>query len=146
MRGFAPLGRLNPNFSYRVLDGDFDPVDPGEIGELWLGGPCVGLGYINNPEETARRFHQDPLTNGYRSVMYRTGDLVQEDRRTGVLSFRGRADNQIKLHGHRVELEEDRSRLAVDPRRRQGSGHRNLRQRWRRSAHGGLFGAQARYR
>jgi D-alanine--poly(phosphoribitol) ligase subunit 1 len=83
-----------------------NPTSAGEIGELWLGGPCVGLGYINNPEETARRFCQDPLASGYRSVMYRTGDLVQEDPRTGVLSFRGRADNQIKLSGHRIELEE----------------------------------------
>lgn len=104
--GFAPLGRLNPNFSHRVLDADFEAVGPGEIGELWLGGPCVGLGYLNNPEETARRFRQDPLVGGYRSVMYRTGDLVQEDPRTGILSFRGRADNQIKLNGHRIELEE----------------------------------------
>lgn len=104
--GFAPLGRLNPNFSYRILDDALDPVAAGEIGELWLGGPCVGLGYINNPEETARRFRQDPLIAGYRSTMYRTGDLVQADPRTGILSFRGRADNQIKLRGHRVELEE----------------------------------------
>jgi D-alanine--poly(phosphoribitol) ligase subunit 1 len=104
--GLAPLGRLNPNFSHRILDEDLAPVAAGDIGELWLGGPCVGLGYLNNPEETQSRFRQDPLAPGFRSVLYRTGDLVQEDVETGVLRFRGRADNQVKLRGYRVELEE----------------------------------------
>jgi D-alanine--poly(phosphoribitol) ligase subunit 1 len=81
-------------------------VRPGEIGELWLGGPCVGLGYLNNPKETERRFRQDPSVRGYRAVLYRSGDLVQEDPRTGILRFRGRADNQVKLRGYRIELEE----------------------------------------
>ena len=111
----APLGRLNPNFCYRVLDDELNPVTAGAIGEMWLGGPCVGLGYINNPEETARRFRQDPLIGGYRSVLYRTGDLVQEDPQTGVLRFRGRADNQVKLRGHRVELEEIDHALEAIP-------------------------------
>ncbi len=112
--GFAPLGRLNPNFSYRILDEDLKPVAAGSTGELWLGGPCVGLGYINNPEETQKRFRQDPLIDGHRPVLYRTGDLVQEDR-TGVLRFRGRADNQVKLRGYRVELEEIDHALASIP-------------------------------
>jgi amino acid adenylation domain-containing protein len=104
--GLAPLGRLNPNFSYRVLDEDLKPVAAGSVGELWLGGPGVGLGYLNNPEETARRFQQDPLIDGYRAVLYRTGDLVEVEQPTGMLRFRGRADNQVKLRGYRVELEE----------------------------------------
>jgi D-alanine--poly(phosphoribitol) ligase subunit 1 len=104
--GLPPLGRLNPNFSHRILDAELNSVAVGQLGELWLGGPCVGLGYLNNPEETARRFCQDPLIVGYRSVLYRTGDLVQEDPLTGILRFRGRVDNQIKLHGYRIELEE----------------------------------------
>jgi len=89
------------------------PVGAGEIGELWLGGPCVGLGYLNNPEETESRFRQDPLAAGFRSVLYRTGDLVQEDVETGILRFRGRADNQVKLRGYRVELEEVDHALAT---------------------------------
>ena len=112
--GFAPLGRLNPNFSYRILDEQARPVVPGETGELWLGGPCVGLGYINNPDETKRRFLQDPLVTGYRSVLYRSGDLVQEDA-SGILRFRGRADNQVKLRGYRVELEEIDHALGAIP-------------------------------
>lgn len=104
--GFVSLGRLNPGFSYRVLNEDLQPVASGGVGELWLGGPCVGLGYLNNPEETTRRFRQDPLVKGYRSTLYRTGDLVVQDPRTGQFRFRGRADNQVKLRGYRVELEE----------------------------------------
>jgi D-alanine--poly(phosphoribitol) ligase subunit 1 len=104
--GLPPLGRLNPNFSYRILDHQLQVVGPGETGELWLGGPCVGLGYLNNPEETERRFCQDPLVTSYRSILYRTGDLVAESPGTNVLRFRGRIDNQVKLRGYRVELEE----------------------------------------
>ncbi|WGD52053.1 amino acid adenylation domain-containing protein [Bradyrhizobium sp. CB1650] len=113
--GLPPLGRLNPNFSYRILDEELRPVAPGSIGELWLGGPCVGLGYINNPDETARRFRQDPLTGGHRSVLYRTGDLVELEVQSGLLRFRGRADNQVKLHGYRVELEEIDHAIASYP-------------------------------
>jgi D-alanine--poly(phosphoribitol) ligase subunit 1 len=104
--GLAPLGRLNPGFSNRILDDELNPVAAGDVGELWLGGPCVGLGYLNNPEETAKRFRQDPLIDGYRATLYRTGDLVALDPQTGLLRFRGRADNQVKLRGYRVELEE----------------------------------------
>jgi amino acid adenylation domain-containing protein len=104
--GLAPLGRLNPNFSYRILDEDLKPVAAGCAGELWLGGPGVGLGYLNNPDETTRRFRQDPLIDGHRAVLYRSGDLVEVEQRTGILRFRGRADNQVKLRGYRVELEE----------------------------------------
>jgi D-alanine--poly(phosphoribitol) ligase subunit 1 len=110
--GLPPLGRLNPNFSYRVLDEDMKPVAAGGVGELWLGGPGVGLGYLNNPDETARRFRQDPLIDGYRAVLYRSGDLVEVEPSTGILRFRGRADNQVKLRGYRVELEEIDHALA----------------------------------
>jgi D-alanine--poly(phosphoribitol) ligase subunit 1 len=113
--GFAPLGHLNPNFSYRILDDELKPVAPGEVGELWLGGPCVGLGYLNNPDETTKRFRQDPLIAGYRAVLYRTGDLVTEDQQSGILRFRGRADNQVKLRGYRVELEEIDHAIGLIP-------------------------------
>jgi D-alanine--poly(phosphoribitol) ligase subunit 1 len=113
--GLAPLGRLNPGFSHRILDDELKPVVAGNVGELWLGGPCVGLGYLNNPEETAKRFRQDPLIDGYRAIFYRTGDLVALDQQTGLLRFRGRADNQVKLRGYRVELEEIDHALASIP-------------------------------
>lgn len=102
---FPPLGAMHENFSYAILDDGETPVKRGDAGELWIGGPCVGLGYYNNPEETRRRFRQDPRQDKYAAIFYRTGDLVSEDE-TGQLWFKGRADNQVKLRGHRIELEE----------------------------------------
>jgi D-alanine--poly(phosphoribitol) ligase subunit 1 len=103
--GFASLGRMHDGFSHAVLDPDGEPVGPGETGELWIGGAHVGLGYFANPQETARRFCQDPRQNDHRSIWYRTGDLVREDAE-GLLWFQGRADNQVKVRGYRIELEE----------------------------------------
>jgi D-alanine--poly(phosphoribitol) ligase subunit 1 len=100
--GFASLGHMHIGFDHLVLDDDGGPTD---LGELWIGGPCVGLGYYSNPAETQKRFCQDPRQDFYRSVWYRTGDLVRVDER-GQLWFRGRVDNQVKIRGHRIELEE----------------------------------------
>lgn len=102
---FPPLGRMHRHFSYFILDENERPVTDGEQGELWIGGPCVGLGYYRNPTETFARFRQTPLQNDYRAIFYRTGDLVRQDL-NGQLWFHGRVDNQIKIRGHRIELEE----------------------------------------
>jgi D-alanine--poly(phosphoribitol) ligase subunit 1 len=102
---FPPLGCMHNNFSYAILDDKHRPLPLGETGELWISGPCVGLGYYANTEETAVRFRQDPRHNRYRSIYYRTGDLVREDGH-GRLWFHGRLDNQVKIRGHRIELEE----------------------------------------
>jgi D-alanine--poly(phosphoribitol) ligase subunit 1 len=102
---FPPLGRMHDSFSYAILDEEQRPTSCGCTGELWIGGPCVGLGYYANPEETAARFRQDPRQNHYRSIYYRTGDLVREDDE-GQLWFQGRVDNQVKVRGYRIELEE----------------------------------------
>lgn len=102
---FPPLGRMHAGFSHAVLDEAGRPVAAGAVGELWIGGPCVGLGYYADPAETARRFRQDPRQQNYRSIWYRSGDLVREDA-LGRLWFQGRVDNQVKVRGHRIELEE----------------------------------------
>jgi D-alanine--poly(phosphoribitol) ligase subunit 1 len=103
--GLPSLGRMHAGFDHAILDEDQRSVAPGEPGELWIGGANVGLGYYNQPEETARRFRQDPRRSAYRSIWYRTGDLAREDA-AGLLWFVGRADNQVKIRGHRIELEE----------------------------------------
>ncbi|MFO1099229.1 MAG: amino acid adenylation domain-containing protein [Xanthobacteraceae bacterium] len=103
--GLPSLGRMHAGFDHAILDEDQRPVAPGKPGELWIGGANVGLGYYNHPEETARRFRQDPRQLAYRSIWYRTGDLAREDS-AGLLWFVGRADNQVKIRGHRIELEE----------------------------------------
>ncbi|KAK5991643.1 Nonribosomal peptide synthetase dtxS1 [Cladobotryum mycophilum] len=89
----------------------------GSIGELWIEGPLVGRGYLNDQEKTASAFVTDPpwLLNGApgfpgrRGRLYRTGDLVrysEEDEQHGSLVFVGRRDAQVKIHGQRVELGE----------------------------------------
>jgi D-alanine--poly(phosphoribitol) ligase subunit 1 len=102
---FPPLGRMHDDFSYAVLDDQQSPLPSGQAGELWIGGPCVGLGYYANPEETATRFRQDPRQDKTRAIYYRSGDRVREDTQ-GRLWFQGRVDNQVKIRGHRIELEE----------------------------------------
>jgi D-alanine--poly(phosphoribitol) ligase subunit 1 len=102
---FPPLGGMHPDFTHAILDDEQKPVPHGEAGELWIGGPCVGLGYYANPEETAARFRQDPRQDFHRALFYRTGDRVREDE-SGLLWFHGRVDNQVKIRGHRIELEE----------------------------------------
>lgn len=101
MNELAPLGFLAPNFSYVLLN---DDGQSGDSGELVLGGPNVGLGYYNDPERTSAAFIS---RNGtlFSERMYRTGDLVRRDE-SGHLHFKGRADNQVKHMGYRIELEE----------------------------------------
>ncbi|MBT4905967.1 MAG: amino acid adenylation domain-containing protein [Rhodospirillaceae bacterium] len=113
MEGLAPLGRMAPNFSSLLLDGD-RPVNVGEAGELCLLGPQVGLGYYNDDERSAAAFTPNPLNPNWTEIIYRTGDLVTlgED---GLHRFVGRKDNQIKHMGYRIELEEIENALyAVD--------------------------------
>jgi D-alanine--poly(phosphoribitol) ligase subunit 1 len=103
--GLASLGRMHADFDWAVLDAEGRRVDAGDTGELWIGGSNVGLGYFGNDTETARRFCQDPRQSAFRSTWYRSGDLVKADA-DGLLWFQGRADNQVKVRGHRIELEE----------------------------------------
>ena len=99
--GLPPLGRLNQNFDYRILDDqDSDAVE----GELCLIGPNVAAGYFNDPERTNQSFFTLAEPRRFMKRMYRTGDLVREER--GVLWFAGRKDNQIKHMGYSIELEE----------------------------------------
>jgi len=99
------LGRMHDEFSHLILDESGAEVPRGTAGELWIGGANVGLGYFADPAETQRRFRQDPRHDRFRSIWYRSGDLVREDE-NGLLWFQGRVDNQVKVRGHRIELEE----------------------------------------
>lgn len=112
--GFPPIGRLAPNFRGLLLDGD-RPVAPGDVGELCLLGPNVGLGYYADPERSALAFVANPLCATHREAMYRTGDLMRLDPGDGLLHFVGRCDNQVKHLGYRIELEEIEVALATLP-------------------------------
>jgi amino acid adenylation domain-containing protein/non-ribosomal peptide synthase protein (TIGR01720 family) len=95
----------------RVLDPLLRRVPAGAVGELYLGGAQVARGYLNRPGMTASRFVADPESPGRR--LYRTGDLVREVN--GSLHYVSRADDQVKVRGHRIELGEVEAALAAAP-------------------------------
>jgi amino acid adenylation domain-containing protein len=105
----VPIGRPIWNMRAYVLDPHGNPQPPSVWGELYVAGLGVGEGYVNSPELNAERFLEDPFVAGER--MYRTGDLARW-RRDGVLEYLGRVDRQVKVRGHRVELEEVERILA----------------------------------
>src|SRR4051794_9412359 len=108
------IGHPLPSYRVTLLDEDRRPVPHGEIGEICVGGPGVGRGYVNRPELTADRFLQDPQGRPGDRI-YRTGDLgrVLPD---GEIEYLGRADSEVKVRGHRVDLQEIENVLLEHPR------------------------------
>ncbi|ANE74133.1 non-ribosomal peptide synthetase [Dickeya solani] len=109
-----PIGRPIGNTQLYVLDKHQHPAPLGAIGELYIGGDGVALGYLNRADLTAERFVANPFVADPHARLYRTGDLVryQDD---GNLVFVGRNDQQVKLRGFRIELGEIEARLAEHP-------------------------------
>ncbi len=105
------LGRALPHLQLTVRDAELRELSDGETGELCVAGTGVAQGYLNRPEQTAERFVTDPNGGGR---MYRTGDLVSR-LPDGRYLYHGRADDQIKLRGQRIEPGEIESILLSDP-------------------------------
>ncbi|TYB55404.1 amino acid adenylation domain-containing protein [Nonomuraea sp. PA05] len=110
----VPVGRPYPGVRAYVLDEALRPAPAGVIGELHLGGGGLALGYASQAALTADRFVPDPFAAVPGARMYRTGDLARR-RPGGELEFLGRVDDQIKVHGFRVEPGEIESSLRAHP-------------------------------
>ncbi|PJM93411.1 non-ribosomal peptide synthetase [Streptomyces sp. CB01373] len=99
--GPLPIGTPMPGTHVHVLDERARLVPPGAVGELYTGGEGLADGYIGDEAETRRRFGR--FSPDVPERLYRTGDVVRLDTR-GRLAFLGRADDQVKLRGYRIEL------------------------------------------
>jgi amino acid adenylation domain-containing protein len=107
------IGRPTPNNTVYVLDGSGRPCPIGVVGEMWAGGDCVSVGYLDNPDLTAERYLPDPFLGGDRR-MFRTRDLGRWTA-DGDLEHWGRTDDQVKVRGFRVELDSVSTVLETVP-------------------------------
>jgi amino acid adenylation domain-containing protein len=110
----VPIGRPVSNAQVYLLDEHANLVPVGMVGEIYIGGEGVALGYWNRPELTTQRFIPDPFSGIPGKLLYRTGDLARM-RANGELEFVGRMDEQIKIRGHRIELAEVRQAIVSHP-------------------------------
>lgn len=115
-----PIGRPIANAQVYILDRDRRPVPVGVVGELYIGGAGVGLGYLNRPELTAERFVADPFSGDPHGRLYKSGDLARW-RSDGNVEFLGRSDQQVKLRGFRIELGEIEACLMQSPQVREAA-------------------------
>ncbi|KAF9271770.1 hypothetical protein BGZ68_003077, partial [Mortierella alpina] len=107
----CPIGEPFPHLKLYILDGHRQPVPLGVVGELYVGGDGLARGYLNRKDMTAERFLPDPFVRTANARMYKTGDLVRY-LANGNLMFVGRNDDQVKIHGFRVELGDIEAQLA----------------------------------
>ena len=107
----APIGYPITNAQIYILDNDQQPIETGQIGEIYIGGVGLARGYLNRPDLTTARFIYSPVV---RSRIYRTGDLGKY-LPNGMVQFLGRVDQQVKIRGFRIELGEIESCLNQHP-------------------------------
>src|SRR3984885_1657196 len=104
------IGCPLPNVSIHLLDAQLKPVPQGAVGEMYIGGAGVGLGYLCQPELNRASFLPDPFADGAHRWIYKSGDLAVQ-LEDGRFEFRGRVDDQVKIRGFRIELGEIESVL-----------------------------------
>jgi amino acid adenylation domain-containing protein len=106
----VPIGRPVSNTRIYILDWHLQPAPVGVVGEIYIGGPGVAQGYLNQPGITAERFIADPFAKGSGQRLYKTGDLGRW-RWDGNIEYIGRNDLQVKIRGYRIELGEIEAQL-----------------------------------
>jgi acyl-coenzyme A synthetase/AMP-(fatty) acid ligase len=111
--GAVPIGVPYPGMNTLIVHDDLTEVDPGAVGELLLTGPQLSLGYWQDAERTVAAF---VIPDGQKQTYYRTGDRVRRPlRKEDPIVYVGRADHQVKVLGHRLELSEIEAVLKQQP-------------------------------
>jgi amino acid adenylation domain-containing protein len=105
----VPIGVPAENVQIYLLDRNGALVPTGAVGEMFIAGDGVAREYLNRPDLTTERFVPDPFRPGSR--LYKTGDLARW-RSDGVMEYLGRVDHQVKIRGHRIELDEIAAEFA----------------------------------
>ena len=100
-----PAGKTFRNNTVMIINKKGNPVKKGELGEIYIKGVCLGIGYYNNPAETKKAFCQNPLNPFFPEIVFKTGDIGTFNDHNELL-FVNRQDHQIKHMGHRIELGE----------------------------------------
>lgn len=112
--GPAAIGHAIANTQIYLLDNHLEPVSNGVAGQLYIAGDGLSRGYWRRPDLTAERFIPNPFSAVAGARMYLTGDLARY-RRDGSIEYLGRVDQQVKVHGHRIEPGEIEVVLAEHP-------------------------------
>ena len=113
-RKVVPIGKPIANTQIYILDRNYEPVPAGVAGELHIAGVGLARGYHRQPGLTAEKFVANPLSNEPGARLYKTGDLARY-LTDGSIEFLGRIDQQVKLHGLRLELGEIETALSEYP-------------------------------
>ena len=109
-----PIGQLIQNAQAFILDDHFKLVPYGTPGKLFIGGVCLARGYHHHPSMTAEKFIPNPFTQDIGQRLFNTGDLARYNAQ-GEIEYLGRADHQVKIRGHRIELAEIENSLLQCP-------------------------------
>jgi amino acid adenylation domain-containing protein len=110
----APIGTGIRGYEVYLVDTSIQPVPIGIPGELLVGGAGLARGYLNHPELTAERFIPHPFSAVPGARLYKTGDMARY-LPDGTIEFLGRSDEQVKIHGYRIEPEEIEAALRQHP-------------------------------
>ncbi|CAI6068591.1 Plipastatin synthase subunit B [Paenibacillus sp. JJ-100] len=111
VKGYVPVGKPLSNIQMYIVNKQMQLCPIGIVGEICVAGIAVGRGYLNDPEQTAKGFIEDPFASRSGVRLYRTGDLGRW-LPDGNVEFIGRKDQQIKIRGFRIELGEIEHRLS----------------------------------